>query len=244
MKKTMRVRKFALFNRVDDGIARDYSMFKLGDPKIIARYATMLVQVIRERLPKRRESIIYTTNKYPANAYCRKNSLLLAEKIARQLKKVFIIGEYRYTPDNKKFYDDQLRRKMIHKPILKDKRKLNRHNYHVVMIDDSIFSGLTLRTSLVELDQITDSVDFFSVINLCRGAYSEKDINDFVFNKKGISVLVEVMKKPGYVFTSHLLRTIDKLSFKEKERIFKKIDQKQNGRLRKAFEIYFDRKLT
>jgi pyrimidine operon attenuation protein/uracil phosphoribosyltransferase len=243
MKKTMKVRKFALFNRVDDGIARDYSMFKLGDPKIIDRYATRLSRVIREHLPKRRESIIYTTNKYPANIYCRKNSLLLAEKIARQLGKLLIIGEYRYTPNSKKFYDDQLKRKMIHKPMLKGKRKLGRHNYHVVMVDDSIFSGLTLRTSLVELGRITDSVDFFSIINLRGSGYSEKEINDLIFNKKGVSVLVEVMKKPGYVFTSHLLRTIDKLSPNEKQRIFEKIDQKQNRRLRKAFEIYFNRKL-
>lgn len=243
MNKTIKVRTFALFNCVNEKVARDYSMFKLGDPKIIDRYAIMLTQAIREHLPKRRKSIIYTTNKYPTNAYCKKNSLLLAEKVAEQLKKSLIIGEYKYTP-NKTFYDDQLKRKTIHKPILKNKRKLRQHNYHVVMIDDSIVSGLALRTSLVELGQITDFVDFFSVINLRGNILSEKDINNFIFDKKGISILSEIMNRPGYVFTGHFLRTFEKLSDDEKGLILKKISQKQKMRLLKAFEIYFNRRLS
>jgi len=243
MKSPINVRKFSLFNRVNDKIANDYSLFKLGDPKIIDAYANKLAQIIKKHLPKKGISIIYATNKYPTNTYCKKNSLLLAEKIAEQLKKPLVIGEYRYTP-GRRFYDDQLKRKTIYRPILKNKQKLAGHNYRVIMIDDSIVSGLALRTSLTELKHITDSVDFFSIINLRGNVYSEKDINDFIFNKKGVRILVEVMKKPGYVFTSHFLRTFDKLSEEEKKRVYAKINPKQRKQLHIAFEIYFNRKLN
>ncbi|MEK7461557.1 MAG: phosphoribosyltransferase [Patescibacteria group bacterium] len=241
----MKVTIFSLYENITSKIAMDYSRMKLGDKIIINRFARQLANIIQKQSLLNGNYAIYATGKYPMNRFCKKNSFLLAEQIAKILKRPMITGSYKYHYEKKLFMDNHVNDRVINGlPVIKNKRVLKKSNYHIVMIDDSICSGKSLCVSLKELKTITDSVSFFSLIKLNKGGYSETQINDFLItnNHKKINTLLQIIRQKGYIFTSHAVRTIDDLTSHEKQQLMAKLNYNRASNLKKAFRVYFGKK--
>jgi len=80
--------------------------------------------------------------------------------------------------------------------------RLKRHNCHILMVDDSILSGNTLKVSADQLKRVANKITFFCVINLRNQKYSEKDFNDFYYREKGLPFLLKLLKNKIYIPTS------------------------------------------
>ena len=237
----MKVTKFSLYEEMNPQIATYYSRFKLGDRKVISKFAKQLVNIIKKQSKQYGNYAIYATNKYPMNQFCKKSSFLLAEQVAKILRRPLIAGLYKYHYEKRLFSDNSIYKRMVNGlPVIKKKKLLKKLNYHVVMIDDAIFSGQSLDVSLKELKNITNAVSFFSLIKLNRRGYSEAQVNDFLITHANkINELIKIIKQRGYFFTSHAVRTIDELTFNEKQRLMAKIDSNKLSKLKKASKIYF-----
>ncbi len=238
----MKIQKVILYKKLNKRIYHEYSRFKFGDPITIEKYASELTRIIKKYIKKNKNYIIYTTAKSPLNKYCKKNSLILFEKVAKKLKLPLLIGEYSHRYNREKFYENTTDRK-VHPPVIsKTKKKLKKYNY-ILMIDDAILTGNTLKASVDLLKDIANKMIFFSIINLQKQKYLEKEINDFYYKEKGFSFLLKLLKNKNYIPTTHFIRTIDALERKEQKKLIKNIDKKQRRLIEKAFKIYTGRNL-
>lgn len=241
----MRTSKHVLYSKINKRLALEYSAFKYGDPDVILKYGKAMTKEIAKLMKNsKRDYAFYAAQKYPVTPIQKKNSMLLAEYIAKSLKKELIVGEFRYKFDESKFYDNRVERIKIHKPVIKNKAKFKKHNYIVITIDDSIFSGLSFKTGFPQLKQITNHSISYTVIDLNDSRYSEKEINELFFTTYGISGLVKLIKKNGYVATSQMLRTFNKLDKLEKEQLLKKLTFQRRKEFKKACSIYFGKPLS
>lgn len=236
----MKINKYCLHKKINEKILQEYSLFKLGEISILNKYAQKMAEYIREKVNPGKNYFIYATNKHPVTIYCKKCSLLLAEKIAEILNLPIVIAEYNYPYNVKDFYDDHKRRKQIYKPHLNEKDKEKFRGKKAIFIDDSTVTGLSLQVSAEELSFITDQIYAFTVIAIASNKFTEQDVNNFFEKENNIS-LVEIINKPGYIFTSHMLRVIDKLSISEKNTILEKISKEKLSYFKKAFFVYFDK---
>ncbi|TAK57920.1 hypothetical protein EPO17_00765, partial [Patescibacteria group bacterium] len=91
------VQKHSLYNEVTPEIAERYSLFKLGKVEVINQYSKELANFIDSKLDPGKKYILYATNKSPLSKFCKKNSFLMAEKIAGFLKIPLLLGEYTYS---------------------------------------------------------------------------------------------------------------------------------------------------
>jgi len=239
------VKKFSLFNEINDHNIKEYSLFKLGDKRIIYRFGRHMASLIRKKVPNLYEDnfAIFATNKYPLNKYCRKNSFLLAEQVAKELKKDLILGEYTYSFNAGSLYDNyslEKRKREIHIPFIKNKKRLMKKKIKIIMIDDSILSGAALRASLKELKNITRTGTFFSVLDLRESIKPEKYFNDFAFRDGSIGILQRIINRRGYVFTSHMLRTILALDSNKRGNLLNALTKRKKCLFEKAAKIYFN----
>lgn len=238
----MKIKKIILYKKLNKKIYQEYSRFKFGDPIIIEKYVTELTKIIKKYIKESKNYIIHTTAKSPLNKYCKKNSLILSEKVAKKLKLFLLIGEYNHHYNREKFYDNTTERK-VHPPVLKTKikKEFKKCNCHILMIDDAILTGNTLKASVDLLRGIANKITFFSIINLQKQKYSEKKINNFYYREKGFSFLLKLLKNKNYIPTSNFVRTIEALEEKDKEKLIKDLNKKQRKLMEKAFKIYTGR---
>lgn len=241
----MKLRKITLFKEITPEVKEIYSKHKLGDVEVTNILADQMSVLISNNIKITSDKYaLYTTNKYPLNESCKKNSLILSENVSKKLKIPFFVGEYSYKYDMNNFYDDyKQRHDRIFNPFLKDKENIKSKNYSFIMIDDSTFTGMTLKASILELKQVTDTVDFFTLMDLSLLEESEEDINNYTYNKGGINLLSEIIVNDKYVYTSHMIRTIEKLSKENNDALIKLIGQKKASLLEKARMAYFDEKV-
>jgi hypoxanthine phosphoribosyltransferase len=241
----MKLRKRFLYKKLNDAVLVEYSKFKFGDTNTVEFLAEKISKTIRKEMLNDNKYVLYTTNKFPTKSYYRKNSLILSNAISKKLKLPLIIGEYKYKYKENEFYDNQVKRR-IHLPKIKQKQKSKySKGYIFLMIDDSMFTGATLKASLDELKNITNEVIFFSVINLNKNKYSEKEVNGMFIKKFGAMAIWEILNsKNYYVFTTHILRTIDKLKKRERAWILENINEKKKKILVKSFKEYIGKDLV
>jgi hypoxanthine phosphoribosyltransferase len=232
----MKIKKIILYKKLDKKICQEYSKFKFGDPKVIEKYTTKLAKVIKKYIFKNKNCIIHTTAKSPLNKYCKKNSLILSEKIAKKLKLPLLVGQYSYRYNRKTFYENNIKRK-THPITLPKNSKLKKYDL-VLMIDDAIFTGNTLKTSAKALKNIAREIIFFSIINLKNQKYTEKEINNFCYQKEGLPFLAKLLKNKHYIPTTQFIRTIDELNKKERKKLIENLNKKQTKLVKKAFKIY------
>lgn len=238
----MKTSKTALFNTIDDIGIEVYSRHKLGDVEVTASIADKLATLISSKLRIKECSFaLYTTNKYPLNSFCKKNSLLLSEIISSKLSLPLFVGEYSYKYNLSNFYDDYAQRhNNIHLPFLSNKDDIKQKGYKFIMVDDSTVTGISFRASMPELGQVTDSVDFFVLVDLEGKVGEEKLANEFSFNHGGVPLLVSIINQSHYVFTSHMVRTVEKLPKEDKEQLLGAISDSRRDLFVKARTVYFD----
>lgn len=235
----MEISKTALFRNVDDSVSEIYARHKLGDVDITKSLGKNLADLIAAKLPlSNYPYAIYTTNKYPINAFCKKNSLLLSEIVATQLSLPLFVGEYSYKYNLGNFYDDhQQRHDKIHLPFLKNKKDIKSKNYRIIMIDDTTVTGLGFQASMPELEQVTDSVDFFILLDLERQSEKEKVLNEKSFRPP---IAAEIINQKGYVFTTQMVRSIEKLTPEVRETLLSQLSLSLQALYLKARTVYFD----
>lgn len=134
------------------------------------------------------------------------------------MKLPLFIGEYNYHYNRQKFYDNFLEKK-VHQPILKKSNINNfkKYNCPILIIDDSIFTGTALEASINQLKHITNKIIFFAIINLSKQKYSEKEVNNFYYEERGVHFLLKLFKNKKYIPTSHFIRVVDALEEKDKK---------------------------
>jgi len=232
-----------LYKKLNKRICQEYSRFKFGDPTVIKKYTVELTRVISKYIEENKAYIIHATAKSPLTKYCKKNSLILSERVAQKLKLSLIIGEYSYHYSRKKYYENVgIQERCPHPPIFKTKAKL-KIGCHVLMIDDAIFTGKSLKASVNLFKNIADEVILFSIINLQKQKCSEKEINSFYYEEQGLSFLLKLLKNENYTPTTHFIRTVDALEERNKKKLVDGLDEKQKKLLKKAFKIYADKNL-
>ncbi|MDD5289714.1 MAG: phosphoribosyltransferase [Patescibacteria group bacterium] len=236
----MKVKKISLYKRLDKRIIGEYSRFKFGDEKMIIKYSKMLATVIKKQLKDGKKYIIYTTSQSPLNKYVRQSSFVMSERVAKYLNLKLIVGQYKYSYNKETFYDNsddwERDNRNIHRPHLNGKKQL-RGGYDVLMIDDSIVSGRSLKASVDELKKITKNVMFFSIINLKNKRYTEEEVNNFYFKKKGIIFLKRILESK-HAFTTQFIRIFEELDLYEKKILLKSINKNIAAQLNKAINIY------
>lgn len=247
--RKIKVKCYTLYEKITSSVIKQYSLLKFGHVPTLNKISREMTYFISKNIltSKKENFAIYATNKYPVDNSCKKNSFLLAENVARFLKLPLLVGEYRYTYSNNKFYDkntsNRNRLVNINLPFLKNKKEIKRKKYHIIMIDDSIITGVSLKVSLKELYQITNTVTFLSVIKLKPKKYLELDFNNFILKKNSYNILSKIVGGRGYRFTSHMLRTINDLSSKKLNNFVDKIGAPQKKQLIRGFKIYFGHSL-
>ncbi|MBI2099327.1 phosphoribosyltransferase [Candidatus Uhrbacteria bacterium] len=241
----MRAKITSLYKNSGDRVIEEYSKFKFGCVSLIDYLAEEMAELILGQISKKQNYVIYTTNKFPTKNFYKKNSLILAEKIAEKLKLPLVIGEYRYCYNKKTFYDLNRDRNIpsYFLPEVKNEDKLKFKKYTFLMIDDSIVTKTTLKASLKILKDITNKVNFFSVINLKGGKYRESEANDYYYKKNGVNCLIDLLNSDRYILTTHMLRTIDTLKNKELKFLSVKITEKSKKLLTKSFKKYIGKDL-
>lgn len=236
------VRKHVVFEEPDTELFIRYSRFKLGDVNVMRDFSSALTMAIRKKVPLTQERYaLYATTKSPRTEYCKKNSLILAELVAYELQLPLIVGEYSYRYDKKQFYENQENRKIaVHRPVIKEKENLRKLHCKFIMTDDSLVTGSTLEASLKELEGVTDTVEFFVLLDLSDHSISEQRLNDIAFGAGNIELLAEIILHEEYIFTSHMVRTIDALDPFRRGGLFDIIGQEGKERYCAARGIYFD----
>lgn len=240
----MQVKKKFFYNEEPHETALvEYSKFKFGEVHAINYFAGVMSKIIQKEILNGKKYVLYVTNKFPTKSYYKKNSLLLAEKISKILNLPLIIGEYKYNYLKDDFYDNQIERK-IHQPRITTKDKLKYGGAHIfLMVDDSLFTGTSLKVSLNELQNVANEILFFSIINLNKCNYSEKDVNNMGIKKIGMQFIIEIINHKNYVFTTHMLRAVEELTKQKLLFLFKKIDGKRKRILLKSFKEYIEKDL-
>src|SRR3989338_4066905 len=235
------LRKFTLHEKIDKNIIREYSAFKLGDVRAVDAYAVVLARRLRLVLDSSKKYVMYASNKSPVTPYCKKNALLVAEKVSKSVGVTLVVAEYTFVYDAETFYDNNLERKKINMPVIKKEDESKIYGHSIIFFEDSIVSGLTLKTTCDILKKLTNEVVFFSGIDLSASHYIEKDFNNYFFNTHGVPGLVRVIRQDGYTFTTQMMRTIEMLSPIQIEELLVKISDDKKSHLLKAFEIYLGR---
>ena len=237
----MKVKLVSLYNKLTLYKVKEYSRFKIGYIDTTDFLTKKMTELILKNLSVDKKYVLYTTNRFPTKSYYKKNSLLLTEKIAKNLHLPLIVGQYKYRYNKKTFYDHYHRK--IHLPKVSRQEKVRFKNYIFLMIDDSVLTKTTLKVSLNELKNVTNELIFFSVINLKNSKYTETQINDYYYKKHGLVCLIELLKTNKYIITTHFLRIIDVLNKSELIKLSKGISQKQKKLLIKAFKKYIGKDL-
>ena len=237
----MKVKIISLYNNLNNSTIEEYSKFKFGYVNVIEYLAKKMAKLILKQIPKNKKYVLYTTNKFPIKSYFKKNSLLLTEKISKRLNLPLVIGEYKYLYNKNTFYDHS--HKKIHLPKINKKDKLKFKNYTFLMVDDSIWTKVTLNASLNELKNVAKNVIFFSVINLKNTRYSETEINDFCYKKYGLNYIIKLLNSDGYILTTHMLRVINTFKNQELKFLFEKINKINKKLLLKSFKEYTGKEL-
>jgi len=170
---------------------------------------------------------------------CKKNSYLLAEKVAKELNLKLVPGEYKYVYRRKGFYKIK---NPFRQPIpckIKNKDRLKK--YHVIIVDDSIVTGNALQSSLDELYNCVDSITFFSIVKIDEKKKTEGNFNNFAVDRAGnkVKFLTEIIRKDQYVFTTHMLRTISELSFNERNELLNTFSKRKKALFYRAEKNYF-----
>lgn len=233
--------KHSLHKDINESVILEYSAFKLGDVSAINAYSDILINRLERFLNLKEKYVIYVANKSPATPYCKKNTLLVDEKVHQKLGIPLVIAEYTYVYDAKSFYDNNSMRKKTHKEVLKKEDEEKIIGKSTIFFDDSIVSGRVLKATCDALKKLTDEVIFFSSIDLSGGKYIEKDVNDYLFNTEGIPGLIRIVKEDDYVFTTHMIRTIGALSSNKRRNLLGEISDDKRAIFLKAFEVYFGR---
>ncbi|MEK7463931.1 MAG: hypothetical protein AAB610_02290 [Patescibacteria group bacterium] len=231
--------KYNLQENLDEPAIRQYSAFKLGDVDAIKYYSELLIDRLKSILNPNEKYILYTTNKSPTNNFCKKNSLLALERASSYFNIPLVIGEYTFSYSPETFYDNNISRKTIHIPYLKKADELKILGHNVIFFDDSIVSGLALKTSCDILKGLTTKILFFSGIDLTKGPYIEKDFNNYYFETEGVAGLVKIIGQQEYVFTTQMMRTMGALQSEHIQEIFEKISSDKKDNFLKAYALYF-----
>lgn len=231
--------KSFLYPSLDDDTIYQYSHFKFGDVSTLLQFSDAMSTLISSHIENTSTCVLYTTNKYPTKSYYKKNSLLLAEHIARQLSLPLVVGEYTYQYSDNTFYDNQTTRK-IHTPQISEKDATQYHDYTFLMLDDSFVTGQTLQVSVTQLEHIAKDIYFFSIIDLSDQSYTEKEINSVAFTRGGIPFIVSLLYSPGYVLTTQMLRTIVGLSSSQLTLLSQQLDPSKKNLLKKSFFHYLN----
>jgi len=131
----MKVTRFSLYIGLNSKIATDYSRLKFGDRRILIKFAQQLANIIKKESKQYGNYVIYATNKYPMNRFCRKDSFLLAAQVAKILRRPLLVGLYKYRYKRISFADNQIYKRILNGlPVIENKRLLKKRHYHVVMI--------------------------------------------------------------------------------------------------------------
>jgi|GEM_PF-6967575 len=238
----MKLVKYSLFQRLSEDILLKYSLCKLGDPETIYEFALGISNLIKEQLIKNEEYILYTTD--VTNRGSHKNSFLLAREIARALSLELIVGGYNFTYDKSNFYDNQkASERKNHIPKIK-KANLGPERRTVIIIDDSFFTGKTLRVITEELKKYTDTFLFFSIINLSKQiTFTEEAANSYFIEKRGVEGLVKILNKKEYIPTTYMLRVVENLSPEEKYFVLSKFNLSKKEQFKKSYLNYIGKDL-
>jgi hypothetical protein len=230
-----------IYKKMSPKLAEEYSAAKFGDPKIISSFSSLLAKRIAKYFKANAEVdyIIFASQKKPVNSYYTKTSVLMAKQIGRLLDKRVILGEYSYKYNPKTFYDNQLERKSSHVSIIKNKNSLKKHNYTVVMVDDSVLSRASFTVNFSEFKQFSNNAVLFSIIDLKDVKKREAYFNELFFVQNGVKGLVKIANNRSFDFTSQFLRTLDKMPKPDKTYFYSKIAKGKQTILKKAYFLYF-----
>jgi hypothetical protein len=231
----------SLYKELTHEVLNEYSLFKLGDRFTLTILAARMSKFISMNVDLQRPYALYATNKSPLSSLCKKNSLLLAEIIAGEFLAPLFVGEYGYSYKKTDFYDYKTDRKSnIHHPSLKDKALIREKGYNFIMLDDSIVSGTSFEVSLDELVHVTEVVDLFTVIDLRRSEHHETYANNYILQSKKLETIIGIITQKEYIFTTHMVRTIDNLAAEERAEVFIKAGRSLENYYLRAYKVYFE----
>ena len=208
--------------------ALEYSLFKLGDKKILHDRTTELVALMRRHMTPGEQYVVYATNRYPRrNRTCKKGSFLLAEGAARLLTIPIVVGKYKYT----------LRKGVPfrHAPITR--REYLSRETTVFVVDDAYFKGEALRFALSGIKVPVKRMIFFGILH-GKNKSKELPLNDLAFRKGSVSRLAAIITQKGYIFTNQMLKTLDKLPQKEMKILRERMGPLLRRKLSKAIKIH------
>lgn len=227
----------SLYKNFNQNLIEEYSAFKYGDRNIINKYADELVGLIKQDHISLK-SVVYTTNKYPIYDWCKKNSLILAEVVAKKLSLPLVVGQYQYKYSSKKFYDNANVRKAVIPEFFHDEKTRYRH-YNFIFIDDSIVGGQSMIVSRNLLESISKNVKYYFVCDFRKCGISERIFNEAAYNKYGNSWLIKLINTPKYVFTTQMIRTLETLCPEDRNCVFIRIKNPETKKyLLKSFLDY------
>jgi len=197
------VKQWALYRRLDDKKAWEYSLLKLGDTHVTTKFIEEMCRLVCSKthhIPDGRFAL-FAIDRYPRkNPYCKKTSLMLAEGLAKHIKIPLIVAWYRYINKGGKMTQSTPK-------IQYGRRYLNRFT-DVLSIDDSIYSGTSLNRSLKVIGGSVHSITHYAVLR-GRNKSSEIPLNNLVFKKKGLAYLPTIIKKPGYFLQVRCLKQLN-----------------------------------
>lgn len=236
----IQIERHTLHDTIDDRVLLEYSAFKLGDRRIVQKYADMLAAKIVFLMNPQEKYVMWGTHKKPYTAFSRKNCTLVDEIVSERLGLSFIVAEYTYTYDPKNFYDNDMDRKLQYRPVLRDEDRVRILGTTPIFFDDSIVRGSVLNTSARLLEGLAERMIFISGVDLSKESYIEQRVNDLYFREKGLEGLIQIINQPEYVFTTHMMRTIYGLSSDEQAKLLKRISQDKRELFLKGYQIQFE----
>src|SRR3989344_245307 len=211
-KRSSPVRQWAVYYAFSAKKKLEYSLLKLGDTRITARFTKEMRYLIRSKTRSMSGGgfVLFAIDRYPLkNLDCKKTSLLLAEGLARSLKLPLVTARYRYVLRNGTEVQTT--------PVIQSGKRYLNTGTDVLSIDDSIYDGVSLKRTIQVL-KTARSILHFAIVR-GKNKSAEISLNNLAFKRKGPGVLPGIIRQKGYFFTSQMLKTIEALSRSEKKEL-------------------------
>jgi len=221
----MITRIFSLYQDIDDNFKEKYSAQKYGEVQSLNAFSQELNELIKLKNIITDKSVMLITIKYPYSNKYKKNFAILAENIARMNQLPIVYSFYNHPAY---FYDNQKQtdRKAVVGLISKNDSK-KYFGYSFIVVEDSVISGATLNALRSSVNDITQSLSVFSILDLRGKDVSERELNEAYFVNKGVGGLISLLKLADYVPTTQMLRTLGVLDKEEKRQIIDVIPNPQ-----------------